>query len=66
MAYGLNDQLFVENGPTLQAASALARSSSMGFRIWRTLNEEGRLALVDKALRHPANDDLIDGLPAAL
>ena len=66
MAYGLNPQMFVENGPTIQAAGALARSSTMAFRAWRGLSEDGRLELVDKALSKPANDDLVDGLPIAL
>ena len=67
MAYGLNPQLFVENGPTIQAANALARSSAAAFRAWRSLSEDGRLQLVDMALSKPANDDdLVDGLPIAL
>ena len=66
MAYGLNPRLFVENGPALQASGVLARSSTNAFRAWRKLSPDGRLALVDKALARPANDNLADGYPAAL
>lgn len=65
MAYGLNTQSFGANGASVHAADALARSSTMAFRTWRTLSEERRLALVDKALRKPA-EELADGYPAAL
>ena len=56
MAYGLNPRLFIENGPAVRAAEAHARSSSAAFRAWRRLDAEKRLALVEKALRAPAND----------
>lgn len=62
MAYGLNDRLFIENGPALHAAGVLARRRS----IWRALDAERRLALVNGALSRPANENLIDGLPVAL
>ena len=65
MTYGLNPQLFVEHGPAVQAAGALARSSSTAFRAWKRLNEQARLALVETALAAPAND-LIDEYPIAL
>ena len=65
MAYGLNPLPFPENGASVHAADALARSSEMVFRTWRTLDEERRLALVDKALRKPAGE-LADGYPVAL
>ena len=65
MSYGLNPRLFVENGPAIHAAGALARSSSMAFRAWRGLDGERRLAAVEQALR-PANDDGPDGYPLAL
>ena len=64
MTYRLNPRLFVENGPTLLAAEAHARSSIDAFRAWSALNPDRRLALVESALRRPAND--IDGLPVAL
>jgi len=65
MAYGLNPRLFIENGPANQAADALARSSSISFRAWQSFDHERRLALVESALKVPANDDC-DGYPLAL
>jgi hypothetical protein len=65
MAYGLNPQSFPENGASAHTADALARSSRTAFRTWRSLDEERRLALVDTALRKPA-DELADGYPVAL
>ena len=62
MAYGLSPRLFIENGPALNAADALARSSS---RAWQSFDRERRIALVETALKAPANDDG-DGLPIAL
>jgi hypothetical protein len=64
MAYGLNRRLFLENGPTLQAAAAHARSSSDAFRAWASLDAERRLALIEKTLRQAANDS--NALPIAL
>ena len=66
MAYGLDHRLFLENGPTKHAADAIARSSSTAFRAWRSLNQERRFELVERALRKAANDDVFDGFPAAL
>jgi len=65
MAYGLNPRLFIENGPAIQAADALARSSSIPFYAWQSFDHERRLALVETALKEPANDDC-DGYPIAL
>jgi hypothetical protein len=65
MAYGLNPRLFIENGPANQAAGALAHSSSNAFRAWKGFDQERRFALVETALRTPANDDC-DGFPIAL
>ena len=62
MAYGLNPRLFIENGPALRAADALANSSS---RAWQSFDRERRLALVETALKSAANDDC-DGFPIAL
>lgn len=64
MAYGLEPRLFVENGPAVTAANAHARSSSDAFRAWSGLDPERRLAIVERALRGPANG--FDGLPIAL
>jgi hypothetical protein len=65
MAYGLSPALFVENGPTIQAATALARRSTT--RTWRSLDQDRRLALVERALSpDPANDDSPDDFPIAL
>ena len=66
MAYSLNAQLFLENGPAIHASRALARSSSSAFRAWRGFDPDKRLAIVEEALRHNANDDLRDGFPIAL
>ena len=66
MAYGLNSRLFIENGPAIRAAQAHARSSSNAFRAWGGLDADKRLALIEKALRKPANDDGGDDFPIAL
>ena len=69
MTYGLSPALFVEHGPAIQAASAQARSSSDGFRAWRSLDPLSRLSLIDRALTEAANDDRAvapDGFPLAL
>ena len=66
MTYGLDTRLFVENGPAVQAARAHLLNSGDAYRAWRGLDRERRLALIDKALRRPANDDLADGFPIAL
>ena len=63
MTYGLGTRLFIENGPAAQAAQALETRSAA--RPWRALTAEGRLALIETALRPPAND-LIDAYPLAL
>lgn len=65
MTYGLNPRLFVEHGPAVQSANALAHSSSNAFRAWQSIGPERRLALVETALKVPAND-ACDGYPAAL
>ncbi len=65
MTYGLNPRLFIENGPAIQAAEALAHSSSNAYRAWQGIDRERRFALVETALKKPANDDC-DGLPIAL
>jgi hypothetical protein len=64
MAYGLNPQLFVENGPAVTAAEAHGSRSSTVYRAWRALNPDRRFAIVEKALK-PAND-VIDDYPLAL
>ncbi len=67
MAYGLNADLFIENGPAIHAArSADARRSSTTYLGWRMLDEDRRLALVEKALKTPANDEGPDDYPVAL
>ena len=65
MAYGFNPRLFVENGPAVQADEALARSSSIPFHAWKSFDRDRRLALIEQALKVPANDDC-DGFPIAL
>ena len=64
MAYGLNPRLFLENGPANTAAALHALSSSSAFRAWTGLDAEHRIALVENALRFPANDSA--DLPIAL
>ena len=66
MAYALNSRLFIENGPAIRAAQAHARSSSNAFRAWGGLDADKRLALIEKALRKPANDAGSDDFPIAL
>ena len=66
MTYGLSPRLFIENGPAIRAAQAHASSSSNAFRAWGGLDADKRLALIDKALRKPANDDDGDNFPIAL
>jgi len=62
MPYGLSTALFVENGPSVQAAQVIQTRSTA--RTWRALTADCRLALVEHALK-PAND-LIDAYPLAL
>jgi hypothetical protein len=63
MAYGLNPDSYLEDGPTvLQLRS---RSNTAYARAWRALDATRRLSAVESALRH-ANDDLPDGFPIAL
>jgi hypothetical protein len=66
MTYGLSPRLFIENGPAIRAAQAHARSSRNAFRAWRGLDADKRLALIEKALRMPANDEAGDDFPIAL
>ena len=65
MAYGLNPRLFVENGPAIRSADALAHSSSNAFRAWQSFDPDRRLSAVERALKAVANDDC-DGFPVAL
>ena len=62
MTYGLTTGAFIENGPAATAIDAQASHSTA--RLWRALDAERRLKLVDCALK-PAND-LIDAYPLAL
>ena len=64
MAYGLNPQLFIENGPAAMAAAHESPRSSTVHRAWRKLDRERRFAVVENALK-PAND-FIDEYPLAL
>jgi len=65
MTYGLDLGLFVENGPAQQAADAAAARPARRLVAWRKLSADGRLRIVEGALRAPAND-LCDDLPVAL
>jgi hypothetical protein len=62
MAYGLSTLAFIEDGPVDQVAKADSIRSTA--RSWHALNEAGRLAVVEQALR--AANDRIDGYPIAL
>jgi hypothetical protein len=62
MTYGLSTRVFIEDGPASQAIRAQASRSTA--RVWRALDAESRLALIEQALT-PAND-LIDQFPIAL
>ena len=66
MTYGLSPRLFIENGPAIRAAEVHSRSSSDAFRAWVGLDANRRLALIEQALRTPANDHGPDDLPIAL
>lgn len=65
MTYSLSRGLFVENGPAEQAAVAAAQRPAVRFLPWRKLPSERRLAIIEEALKFPAND-VIDGFPLAL
>jgi hypothetical protein len=62
MTYGLDTRAFIEDGPAVRAIEA--RASRSTARFWRALDANGRIALVDRALK-PANDT-IDEYPLAL
>ena len=62
MTYGLSTRVFVENGPAAQVIEAQKLRSTA--RVWRALDDERRLALIERALK-PAND-IIDAYPLAL
>ena len=62
MTYGLSTRVFIEDGPAAQAIES--RSLRSTAKVWRALDEQRRLALVERALK-PAND-LIDAYPLAL
>jgi hypothetical protein len=62
MTYGLSTRVFIENGPAAQAIEAQSLRSTA--RSWRALDDERRLALIERALK-PAND-IIDAYPLAL
>jgi hypothetical protein len=66
MIYGLNAGLFVEDGPTVHAGKARRMSSARTFLAWQAMDEAQRLALVERTLAAPANENLSDGYPAAL
>ena len=62
MATGLDQRLYVENGPAI-AANALAERTSI-YRAWRRLTPDRKLAAVERTLA--AANDLSDGFPLAL
>lgn len=62
MTYGLSTRALIEDGPAVQPIEAQKLRSTA--RSWRALDEERRLALIERALR-PAND-FIDAYPLAL
>jgi hypothetical protein len=54
--------LFIEDGPAVRAAAV---RSSAPFRMWRKLDGERRLTLIERALKVPGTD-AFDDLPVAL
>ena len=62
MTYGLSTRVFIEDGPAAQAIEA--QSLHTTARAWRALDDQRRLALIERALK-PAND-IIDDYPIAL
>ena len=62
MTYGLSTRVFIEDGPAAQAIEALSLHTTA--RAWRALDDQRRLALIERALK-PAND-IIDDYPIAL
>ena len=66
MAYGFESPLFLEDGPEIRAARANFARSIRTAREWRMLSEQKKFELILQALEKPANDDMPDGLPAAL
>jgi hypothetical protein len=66
MTYGFNLGLFAGSGPTIDREHGRTPSSSRAFRVWRSLDEDRRLNLVEEALAATANDDHADGYPVAL
>ena len=64
MTPGLDQRMFVENGPTITAARSQLTASSASYRVWRGLSPDRRLAAVERRLN--AVNDLIDGFPLAL
>lgn len=63
MTYGHSTQPSAGNA-AIQRALARASGSWGGYQAWRQLDEERRLALVERALK-PAND-FLDDYPVAL
>jgi hypothetical protein len=64
MPYDLALNAFIENGPAAMAIRA--RSAHSTARVWRALDPDLRMAVVETALR-PANDfELDDNYPIAL
>jgi len=62
MTIGLDQRMFVENGPAI-VANALAERTS-AYRTWRRLSPDRKLAAVERRLA--ATADLTDGFPLAL
>lgn len=60
MAYGTDTAVFNASAPVAQ----VPEHGSLRLQAWRTLDEQSRLQLVERALR-PIHD-LIDGYPLAL
>jgi hypothetical protein len=63
MAYALERQMFIENGPTALASDVSAARRSTRWIGWRGLDADHRFAAVETALR--AANDRVD-YPIAL
>jgi len=65
MTYTLDRGLFIEDGPTILAASRSSARNFARLRSWRKLGPDHRLDLVERALAAPASG-LADSFPIAL
>ena len=65
MAHGNGTAVPATNAETATRAATSSTRAWSGFRAWHRLEAEDRLALIESALKIPAND-FADELPLAL